>query len=83
VGEWILIWTFFCKADFHEDCRYYHKSNLTFSECVERLVEIDHQLRYSDRGYVPHVVYCTDNPELREKVREHNRKYKYKLYSDK
>lgn len=75
MAEWILIWTLFCERDFDPTCKYYHKSDLTFAECVEILAEKDHLLTYGMDYYVPHVIYCTDQPELREKVREHNRKY--------
>ena len=73
--EWILIWTLFCMEDMNPECRYYHKSDLTFSECAELLVKTDDRLSNGMNYYIPHVIYCTDNPELREKVREHNRKY--------
>lgn len=75
MGEWILIWTLFCKADMDPECKYYHKSYLTFSECVEMLVEKDHLLSYGMDYYVPHVIYCTDDTKYRDKVRAHNRKY--------
>ena len=80
MGEWILIWTLFCKQDMSPDCKYYHKSNLTYSECVEMLAEKDDKMRYGYDYYVPHFIYCTDDPKEREKVREHNRKYFLKLY---
>lgn len=75
MGEWILIWTLFCKQDFDPDCKYYHKSNLVFSECVEILAEKDHLMSHGLDYYMPHVIYCTDDPTYRDKVREHNSKY--------
>lgn len=82
MGEWILIWTLFCKQDFDPTCKYYHKSDLTYSKCVELLAEKDHWMSYGTDYYMPHIIYCTDDPALREKVRDHNRKYFLKLYME-
>ena len=65
MGEWVLVWTFFCISESDPDCRYYHKSFDTFGGCVELLAEKNH-----DMNGIPHVIFCTDRDyfiELRKK----------------
>ena len=71
MGEWILVWTFFCLGEHDPECRYMHKSFDTFGECVELLAEKDH-----DMMDFPHVIFCTKRDYFIE-LRSKDDKYYY------
>lgn len=73
MGEWILVWTFFCppSLDALGDCRYMHKSFDTFGECVELLAEKHHEMMD-----FPHRIFCTNRDYFIE-LRMKDDKYRY------
>jgi len=73
IGEWVLVWTFFCLSERDPDCRYMHKSFDTFGECVELLAEKDHDM--SMYG-IPHIIFCTDRDYFTE-LWKNDDKYRY------
>ena len=71
MGEWILVWTFWCVSIDDPECRYMHKSFDTFGECVELLAEKD-----ADMMDFPHVIFCTKRDYFIE-LRMKDDKYYY------
>ncbi len=71
MGEWILVWTFWCISVDDPECRYMHKSFDTFGECVELLAEKDAEMMD-----FPHVIFCTKRDYFIE-LRMKDDKYYY------
>ena len=73
MGEFILVWTFYCISEQDPDCRYMHKSFDTFGECVELLAEKNHEM---NEWRLPHVIFCTNRDYFIE-LRMKDDKYRY------